>query len=217
MMAITTARPVLQALLQHQNGVISKDFSLCIQPSSGSGFWNLQKLLHFAVLGESLTYRKSRVMINRYSDYQADAFGQCISTLGPTESYTYSEMCLTYKGDELVPIRTWEGTTLEENQLISFASGTAGPSTSLDDLFLTGTAAQGYWAIATYVPAVPLVYKESDKENAEDDNDDDDKDDEDGNKDADDDNAASVMTPRQGFVSVLGITLGLLAGAGMLL
>jgi hypothetical protein len=151
------------------------------------------------------------------SDYQADAFGQCISTLGPTESYTYSEMCLTYKGDELVPIRTWEGTTLEENQLISFASGTAGPSTSLDDLFLTGTAAQGYWAIATYVPAVPLVYKESDKENAEDDNDDDDKDDEDGNKDADDDNAASVMTPRQGFVSVLGITLGLLAGAGMLL
>ncbi|KPA37169.1 hypothetical protein FLAG1_10025 [Fusarium langsethiae] len=119
----------------------------------------------------------------------------------------------------LVPISTWDGTTLGDNELISFASGTAEPRTSLDNRFLTATAAQEYWAIATYVPAVPLVYTESDKENAVEDNNDDDnddKDDEGGNNDADDDNAASVTTPRQGFVSVLGITLGLLAGAGML-
>ncbi|GKU07999.1 unnamed protein product [Fusarium langsethiae] len=153
------------------------------------------------------------------SDYQADAYGQCVSTLGPTESYTYSEMCLTYNENRLVPISTWDGTTLGDNELISFASGTAEPRTSLDNRFLTATAAQEYWAIATYVPAVPLVYTESDKENAVEDNNDDDnddKDDEGGNNDADDDNAASVTTPRQGFVSVLGITLGLLAGAGML-
>ncbi|EKJ76061.1 hypothetical protein FPSE_03833 [Fusarium pseudograminearum CS3096] len=144
-------------------------------------------------------------------DYRADAYGQCVSTIGPTESYTYSEMCLTFNRDKMLPVSTWDGSTLTDNRLASFASATDEPMTTLDDLFLTGTAVEKYWAIATYVPAVQLVYKESDKEDSKDDEkESDDKDDEDGN-------AASTTTPRSGVASVLGITLGLLAGAGMLL
>ncbi|KAM0380736.1 hypothetical protein ACHAPK_001344, partial [Fusarium culmorum] len=150
-------------------------------------------------------------------DYRADAFGQCVSTIGPTESYTYSEMCLTFNRDKMLPVSTWDGTTLTDNRLASFASATDEPMTTLDDLFLTGTAVDGYLAIATYVPAVQLVYKESDKEDSKDeDKEGDDKDEEDDN-DSGDGNSASATTPRSGVVSVLGITLGLLAGAGMLL
>ncbi|QPC76772.1 hypothetical protein HYE68_007524 [Fusarium pseudograminearum] len=151
------------------------------------------------------------------SDYRADAFGQCVSTIGPTESYTYSEMCLTFNSDKMVPVSTWDGSTLTDNRLASFASATDEPMTTLDDLFLTGTAVEKYWAIATYVPAVQLVYKESDKEDDKEDKEDDDKDEEDGDNDSGDGNAASTTTPRSGVASVLGITLGLLAGAGMLL
>jgi hypothetical protein len=117
----------------------------------------------------------------------------------------------------MVPITTWDGTTLGPNQLISLASGTDEPRTTLDDLFLTATVVRSDWAIATYVPAVPLVYKESDKEDAEDDDDSGDNDEEDGDNDADDNSAASTTASRQGVLSVLGLTLGFLAGAGMLL
>ncbi|KAI6749812.1 hypothetical protein FGRA07_00573 [Fusarium graminearum] len=127
-------------------------------------------------------------------------------------------MCLTYNRDKMLPVSTWDGTTLTDDRLVSFASATDEPMTTLDDLLLTGTAVEKYWAIATYVPAVQLVYKESDKDDSKDDEkEDDDKDEEDSNDDSGDDNAASAMTPRSGVVSVLGITLGLLAGAGMLL
>ncbi|XEU99834.1 hypothetical protein FSHL1_005121 [Fusarium sambucinum] len=154
------------------------------------------------------------------SDYQADAFGLCISTLGPIESYTYSKMCITI-GNDFVPIKTWDGTTLTDHELVSMASGTEEPWTTLDDRLLTVTEVKEHLAIATYVPAVPLVYKKSDLEKEDDDNDsNDDDDDEDGNNDDDgndDDNAASAATSLQGAVSALAMTLGLLAGAGMLL
>lgn len=118
----------------------------------------------------------------------------------------------------MLPVSTWDGTTLTDDRLVSFASATDEPMTTLDDILLTGTAVEKYWAIATYVPAVQLVYKESDKDDSKDDEkEDDDKDEEDSNDGSGDDNAASAITPRSGVVSVLGITLGLLAGAGILL
>jgi hypothetical protein len=147
------------------------------------------------------------------SNYQADAFGLCMSTLGPIESYNYSSMCFTI-GNDIVPITTWDGTTLTGDQLVSLASGTEDLVTTLDDVLLTATDVQGYLAVATYVPAVPLVYKKSDLEK---DDDDKDSDDDDGNDDSGDENAASAVTSRQGVMSVLGISLGLLAGAGMIL
>ncbi|RGP71364.1 hypothetical protein FLONG3_7148 [Fusarium longipes] len=145
------------------------------------------------------------------SNYKADAYGDCISTIGPTESFNYTAMCMTYRELNGVPISTWDGTTLDRNQLISIASGTDEPRTTVDDIWLTNT--QLDWAVATYVPAVPLIYKKSDKDGKDGDDDDDDDDDNDDG----DDSAASTTTSRQEFVSVLGLTLGLLAGAGMLL
>jgi hypothetical protein len=145
------------------------------------------------------------------SDYQADAYGHCISTLGPTQSYTYSEMCLVFSSDRLVPISTFDGTTLGENQLYSLASATDEPRTTLDDIFLTPTEVAEYWGIGTYVPAIPLIHKEEDVKNATETG----TDDEEGDNDpVEIDNGASS---RGGVVSVLGITLGLLAGVGLMM
>lgn len=82
--------------------------------------------------------------------------------------------------------------------------------------------------IATYVPAVPLVYKQSDLDKAE--KNDTGKGEEDGEGgdsggseqtsgsggSESDENAASTMS-RHGVVSVLGLAMGVLAGTGMLL
>ncbi|RFN54732.1 hypothetical protein FIE12Z_966 [Fusarium flagelliforme] len=144
------------------------------------------------------------------SDYQADAYGHCISTLGPTLSYTYSEMCLVFSSNSMVPISTFDGTTLGRNELISLASATDEPRTTLDDIFLTPTEVAEYWGIGTFVPAIPLIYKEEDVKNATETG----TDDEEGDDDpVEIDNSAS----RGGVVSVLGVTLGLLAGRNIVL
>ncbi|CAG7560678.1 unnamed protein product [Fusarium equiseti] len=145
------------------------------------------------------------------SDYQADAYGHCISTLGPTQSYTYSEMCLVFSSDRLVPISTFDGTTLGENQLYSLASATDEPRTTLDDIFLTPTEVAEYWGIGTYVPAIPLIYKEEDVKNA--------TETETADDEGEDDPVVidNSAPSRGGVVSVLGVTLGLLAGVGLMM
>ncbi|KAJ4113891.1 hypothetical protein NW768_011421 [Fusarium equiseti] len=146
------------------------------------------------------------------SDYQADAYGHCISTLGPTQSYTYSEMCIIFSSDRMVPITEFDGTTLRENQLMSLASATDEPRTTLDDVFLTPTVVTEYWGIGTYVPAIPLIYKEEDVKNATETGD---------SEEGDDDDDTVVVDngapSRGGVVSVLGVTLGLLAGVGLMM
>lgn len=112
----------------------------------------------------------------------------------------------------MVPISTFDGTTLGENQLISLASATDEPRTTLDDIFLTPTEVAEYWAIGTYVPAIPLIYKEEDVKNATETGSD--EDDEDDDDPVEIDNSAPS---RGGVVSVLGVTLGLLAGVGLMM
>ncbi|KAF5692243.1 hypothetical protein FDENT_3015 [Fusarium denticulatum] len=73
--------------------------------------------------------------------------------------------------------------------------------------------------VATWVPAVPLVHQQSDLDEAEEDDGDDDENDDgdDGDSEGSDGNAASTKALGNGVVSVLGLTLGILAGMGMLL
>ena len=131
--------------------------------------------------------------------------------LGPTESYTYSEMCLVYDNDRMVPITTFDGTILGEYQLYSLASATDEPRTTLDDIFLTPTEVAEYWGIGTYVPAIPLIYKEEDAKNATETG-------TGGDENIDDPVEIDNSAPSRGdVVSVLGVTLGLLAGVGLMM
>ncbi|KAI6754021.1 hypothetical protein HG530_013197 [Fusarium avenaceum] len=163
------------------------------------------------------------------SDYTADTFGNCISTLGPRSSFisTYSEICLIYAPIDLTQIGTLDGTTLTQD-LLSIISGTGPVETVLTGAFLTESRPPNDLVIATYVPAVPLVYKQSDLDKAE--KNDTGKGEEDGEGgdsggseqtsgsggSESDENAASTMS-RHGVVSVLGLAMGVLAGTGMLL
>jgi hypothetical protein len=119
-------------------------------------------------------------------------------------------MCLVFNSDRLVPISTFDGTALGENQLYSLASATDEPRTTLDDIFLTPTEVAEYWGIGTYVPAIPLIYKEEDVKNATE------------TETADDEGEGDPVVidnsapSRGGVVSVLAVTLGLLAGVGLM-
>lgn len=168
-------------------------------------------------------------MSNKYSNYTADTFGNCISTLGPRSSFisTYSEICLIYAPIDLTQIGTLDGTTLTQD-LLSIVSGTGPVETVLTGAFLTESRPPNDLVIATYVPAVPLVYKQSDLDKAEkNDTGKGEGDGEGGDSGGSeqtsgsggsegDENAASTMS-RHGVVSVFGLAMGVLAGTGMLL
>ncbi|KAF5675529.1 hypothetical protein FHETE_2526 [Fusarium heterosporum] len=148
------------------------------------------------------------------SNYTADAYANCVSTLGPRSSFTYSEMCLTYAPIEITQIATLDGTTLTQD-LISIVSGSGTAETFLTDAYLTGSAMSDI-VVATYMPAVPLVYKQSDLEGDEKNETTGRKDDGSGESEKDDENAASTTT-KNGGLSVLGLSLSMLVGAGMLM
>ncbi|KAI7767189.1 hypothetical protein LZL87_009591 [Fusarium oxysporum] len=105
--------------------------------------------------------------------------------------------------------------------LISFDVLTTPASTYLDDRLLTQSRYSSDFVVATWVAAVPLIHQQSDIDEAEDDDNDDDDDENDGGDDGDgedtDGNAGSTKNPGNGVVGVLGLTLGILAGMGMLL
>jgi len=111
----------------------------------------------------------------------------------------------------MVPISTFDGTTLPENDLVSLASATDEPRTTTDDILLTLTDVAEYWGTGTYVPAIPLIYKEEDVKNATETGTDD--------EEGDDDSVVvdNRATSRGGVVSVLGVTLGLLAGVALMM
>lgn len=111
--------------------------------------------------------------------------------------------------------------------LLSIVSGTGPVETVLTGAFLTESRSSNDLVIATYVPAVPLVYKQSDLDKAENDTRKGEGDGEGGDSGGNgqtsgsggsesDENAASTMS-RHGVVSVLGLAMGVLAGTGMLL
>lgn len=204
------SRVLLVHLHLLRGATLEEPFDLFLPKSSGLDSWTLLRHLLFAVRRKYMTSSPPDLS-NKCSDYQADAYGHCISTLGPTQSYTYSEMCIVFSSNSMVPISTFDGTTLGRNELISLASATDEPRTTLDDIFLTPTEVAEYWGIGTFVPAIPLIYKEEDVKNAT----------ETGNDDEEGDDDTVVVDnsapSRGGVVSVLGATLGLLAGVGLMM
>ncbi|KAM0194388.1 hypothetical protein ACHAPI_007149 [Fusarium lateritium] len=162
------------------------------------------------------------------SDYTADTWGNCISTLGPRSEFisTYSQICLKYAPIDLTQIGTLDGTTLTQD-LLYIVSGTGSVETVLTGAFLTETRSPNDLVIATYVPAVPLVYRQSDLDEAKkndtgkgdetgDSGDNEQPSASGGSETADGENVASTVS-RQGIISVLGLAMGVLVGTGMLM
>ncbi|KAF0637063.1 hypothetical protein FPSE5266_06952 [Fusarium pseudograminearum] len=147
--------------------------------------------------------------------YAGDIYGFCKSTLGPLKPTMSNQpnpnVCqVFYDGrDHVVTVTSLDGVA-ETNGLMSRI-----PITDSDDVRTTRVIA-GEWgeeqlkdlAYATWVPAVTLIHQETATGSA-------DKGEKgDDDKEKDDKNAASRVG---GVVSVLGVTLGLLLGAGMLM
>ncbi|KAJ3549512.1 hypothetical protein NM208_g480 [Fusarium decemcellulare] len=147
------------------------------------------------------------------SGYTGNSYGGCVSSLGPLSSYTYSQLCfITTAPDDYTVVSTVAGSPVTEGVISRLSRATA-TETNYEDLNMTEPRMSGL-AVATYVPGVHLVYKQSDVEDAKKNSTDDDEKDSDGQGE---DNAASMPSSRQGVVSVLAVTIGLLAGAGMIL
>ncbi|KAF5571391.1 hypothetical protein FPHYL_508 [Fusarium phyllophilum] len=149
------------------------------------------------------------------SDYVADPAGYCFSTVGPMSEFNYSSMCHSPAPVEVITVTSVDGASLTK-PLISFDVLSTPASTYEDDRLVTHSRYSTEFVVATWVPAVPLVHQQSDLDEAEEEEDDD-NDNDDGDSEGSDGNAASAKTPGNGVVSVLGLTLGILAGMGMLL
>ncbi|KAF4450043.1 hypothetical protein F53441_6748 [Fusarium austroafricanum] len=151
------------------------------------------------------------------SDYDVNAFGHCLSTLGPRSSYSYSSMCLTAGNASITEVTSLDGTSLTR-PLLSFDPIGPATSTYLQERLLTRTGYSTDLVVGTWVPAVPLVHKKSDLDKTDDDDKDDgDDDSDDKDNETTDENSAYTATPRPGVVSMLGLTLGILLGMGTLL
>lgn len=152
------------------------------------------------------------------SDYVADPQGNCFSTVGPMSEFNYSSMCYSPAPVEVITVTSVDGASLTK-PLLSFDVQSAPASTHEDDRLITHSRYSSELVVATWVPAVPLVHQQSDLDEAEEDDGDVDENDDGDNGDSEgsDGNAAPTKTPGNGVVSVLGLTLGILAGMGMLL
>jgi hypothetical protein len=125
-------------------------------------------------------------------------------------------MCYTPAPVDILTVTTLDGSSLTQ-PLLSLEVLTTPTTTYLDDGMLTQSDYSRDFVVATWVPAVPLIHQQSDLDEAEDDDDDENDGGDDGDGEDTDGNAASTKTPGNGVVSVLGLTLGILAGMGMLL
>ncbi|EXA43063.1 hypothetical protein FOQG_15791 [Fusarium oxysporum f. sp. raphani 54005] len=150
------------------------------------------------------------------SDYVANPAGHCFSTVGPRSEFNYSSMCYTPAPVDIITVTSLDGASLTQ-PLISFDVLTTPASTYLDDRLLTQSRYSSDFVVATWVPAVPLIHQQSDVDEADDEDDEENDGGDDGDGEDTDGNAASTKTPGNGIVSVLGLTLGALAGMGMLL
>ncbi|KAF5711555.1 hypothetical protein FMUND_8950 [Fusarium mundagurra] len=117
---------------------------------------------------------------------------------------------------EVITVTSVDGASLTK-PLISFDVLSTPASTYEDDRLITHSRYSTEFVVATWVPAVPLVHQQSDLDEAEEEEDDDDNNNDDGDSEGSDGNAASTKAFGNGVVSVLGMTLGILAGMGMLL
>ncbi|KAF5563163.1 hypothetical protein FNAPI_2791 [Fusarium napiforme] len=143
----------------------------------------------------------------------SDFWGQIMNV-----SETIALCCPSPAPVAVITVTSVDGASLTK-PLISFDVQSAPTLTYEDDRLITHSRYSSELVVATWVPAVPLVHQQSDLDEAEkDDGDDDENDDgDDGDSEGSDGNAAPTKTPGNGVVSVLGLTLGILAGMGMLL
>lgn len=124
-------------------------------------------------------------------------------------------MCYRPTPVDLITVTSLDGVSLTQ-PLISLDILTTPGSTFEDDRLFTHSLYSTELVVATWVPAVPLIHQQSDVDEAEEDDDENDDGDDGDGEDAGG-NAASIKRPENGVVSVLGLTLGILAGVGMLL
>ncbi|KAH7182300.1 uncharacterized protein B0J16DRAFT_343491 [Fusarium flagelliforme] len=165
------------------------------------------------------------------SGYMGDVYGGCVSTLGPVTSYSYSQHCVVWhtNRDYYISVSSVSGLSYSHGVWSYFnPSGiAAGKTTTMDFGRVLGVTSNDFAdiAVATWVQAVPLIYKKSDMDKKEGDG-------ETGTASATEtvsatetssatgtatvENAASTL-PRQGSVSTLGLVLGCLAGMGLAL
>ncbi|KAJ4110269.1 hypothetical protein NW768_012029 [Fusarium equiseti] len=165
------------------------------------------------------------------SGFVGHAIGRCVSTLGPVSSYSYSQQCAVWfnNRDFYTSVSSVSGLSYSHG-VWSFLSptGTEAGTTSMMDLGeYVGATSNDFAdiAVATWVQAVPLIYKKEDMDKKEGGG-------ETGTTSATEtasatgtesatdaetvENAASTV-PRQSSISILGLTLGVLAGMGIIL
>lgn len=156
-----------------------------------------------------------------------------MSTLGPVSSYSYSQYCAInyFIRDYYTVISSVSGLPYSNGVYSYFeptGTGSAAAIMTTKDLGeVLGATSNDYAdiAVGTWVPAVPLVYKKEDMDKKETDG-------ESGTAsatgtssatqsesatDAETVENAGVTVPRQGTISILALTLVVLAGMGMLL
>ncbi|KAI1637436.1 hypothetical protein F4809DRAFT_661118 [Biscogniauxia mediterranea] len=96
------------------------------------------------------------------SGYAGDIHGGCSSSLAPLTSYSFSDYCVVYyPDDDYVTVSTVTEASLTVN-LISITATSDAVSTFTEGLTAWYSSARADIAIATMVPAVALVYQESD-------------------------------------------------------
>ncbi|KAI1489821.1 hypothetical protein F5X96DRAFT_639189 [Biscogniauxia mediterranea] len=96
------------------------------------------------------------------SGYAGDIHGGCSSSLAPLTSYSFSDYCVVYFPDDgYVTVSTVTEASLTVN-LISITATSDTASTFTEGLTSWYSSVRADIAIATEVPAVALVYQESD-------------------------------------------------------
>jgi hypothetical protein len=153
-----------------------------------------------------------------FSGWAAGQWGGCFSSIEPLKSATYSNLCRELIPESaLIDVHTVEGTSVA-TPLISYQSVTDLTTTTIKISELMDSEPTTYddLVVARQLPAVALVYKESDVKKAKDNGDTKSGETEESeDAKADDDNGASTLNGRS-FVPLAAVLLSMLVGAGML-
>ncbi|PTD01192.1 hypothetical protein HYE67_000100 [Fusarium culmorum] len=190
--------------------------------------WNLGPLTTtYTAPSSCATNIKHPVFVNAISPYSALAFpsnqyryAECLSTLGPVSSYTYSEHCMVYgRGGEITVISSVNGLAYSDG-VLSRMEPTRASDYTLTTVNLgavVGETGNGFSdiALATWVPAIPLVYKKLDIAKAKGESDESGSGTGTATDDGGGDNAASTIQ-RQGSIVVLGLLSEILVGTSIL-
>ncbi|KAG8353900.1 hypothetical protein FVEN_g8248 [Fusarium venenatum] len=200
-------------LLAHtESGKFSASGALTSTTSGVDGF---PELIHPTEYWKNMLDESETLAYCCPSGFSGNVYGDCVSTLGPVSSYTYSEYCQVYGngGGRLTIISSVDGLTNTEGvfSIMKPTQTWEATSTFTGDLEeLQEKTGYGFSdiAVASWIPAIPLVYKKSDMDKKGDSDDS-----ENGTATAtggSDESAASTI-PGQSAISVIGLALGLLA------